>query len=193
MEQIETSRLILRPFNALDAIDMAAVLGNPAVMQHIGRGHAKTFEETVDYLAYQLRHDAVYGYSLWAMVRKEDTRVIGQCGLWHLDGTGEVDLAYTLAQEFWGYGYATEASIAWLDYAFAPKIEPKIEQVEEPVAGLGLDRIVAIAKPENRASVRVLEKLGMRYERDGIFYGCHCWYYGLSRDQWNALRRGPRA
>lgn len=188
MDQIETSRLILRPFNALDAIDIAAVLGDPDVMQHIGRGRAKTFEETVDYLAYQLRHDAAYGYSLWAMVRKEDRRVIGQCGLWHLDGTGEVDLAYTLAQEFWGQGYATEASIAWLDYAFAPRIETD----EKRGSGLGLDRIVAIAKPENRASVRVLEKLGMRYERDGIFYGCHCWYYGLSRDQWKALRRGSR-
>jgi RimJ/RimL family protein N-acetyltransferase len=180
MEQIETPRLILRPFQVLDAIDMAAVLGNPEVMQHIGRGRAKNFEETVDYLAYQLSHESAYGYSLWAMVLKTDQRIIGQCGLWHLEGTGEVDLAYTLAQEYWGQGYATEASIAWLDYAFALE------------AGLGLDRIVAIAKPENRASVRVLEKLGMRYERDGIFYGCHCWYYGLSRDQWKACRSGSR-
>ncbi len=177
MVQIETARLRLRPFQALDAIEMAAILGNPEVMQHIGRGRAKTFDETIDYLAYQLRHEAAYGYSLWAVVRKEDDRLIGQCGLWHLEGTGEVDLAYTLDQDYWGQGYATEASIGWLDYAFGP-------------TGLDLRRIVAITKPENRASVRVLEKLGMRYERDGLFYGCHCWYYGLSRDQWKAVRSG---
>ena len=180
--QLETSRLFLRPFQENDAIDMAVILGDPEVMRHIGRGTPKTFEETVDYLQFLLRHEAAYGFSLWAMVRKNDDRVIGQCGLWHLEKTGEVDLAYTLAQDCWGQGYATEASIAWLDYAFGFG--------QELGHGLDLPRIVAISKPENRASIRILEKLGMCYERDDVFYHCNCAYYGLNRDQWNDFRSG---
>ena len=180
--QLETSRLLLRPFQEDDTIDMAVILGNPEVMQHIGRGYAKTFEETADYLQYLLRHEAAYGFSLRAVVRKDDDRVIGQCGLWHLEKTGEVDLAYTLAQDCWGQGYATEASIAWLDYGFGPVVDN----------GLDLHRIVAISKPENGASIRILEKLGMQYERDDMFYHCNCAYYGLSRDQWNDFRSGSQ-
>ena len=172
----------MRPFQDRDTIDMAVILGDPEVMRHIGRGNPKTFEETVDYLQYLLRHEAAYGYSLWAMVRKDDDRVIGQCGLWHLEHTGEVDLAYTLAQDCWGQGYATEASIAWLDYGFGAGFG----------AGLDLHRIVAVSKPENGASIRILEKLGMRYERDDVFYHCNCAYYGLSRDQWNDFRSGSQ-
>lgn len=180
--QLETSRLFLRPFQESDTIDMAVILGDPEVMQHIGRGNPKTFEETVDYLQYLLCHEAAYGFSLGAMVRRDDDRVIGQCGLWHLEKTGEVDLAYTLAQDCWGQGYATEASIAWLDYGFGQGLGH----------GLDLHRIVAISKPENGASIRILEKLGMQYERDDVFYHCNCAYYGLSRDQWNDLRSGSR-
>lgn len=180
--QLETSRLLLRPFQEDDTIDMAVILGNPEVMQHIGRGYAKTFEETADYLQYLQRHEAAYGFSLRAVVRKDDDRVIGQCGLWHLEKTGEVDLAYTLAQDCWGQGYATEASIAWLDYGFGPAVDN----------GLDLHRIVAISKPENGASIRILEKLGMQYERDDMFYHCNCAYYGLSRDQWNDFRSGSQ-
>ena len=178
--QLETPRLLLRPFQEDDTIDMAVILGNPEVMQHIGRGYAKTFEETADYLQYLRHHETAYGFSLRAVVRKDDDRVIGQCGFWHLEKTGEVDLAYTLAQDCWGQGYATEASIAWLDHGFGQALSH----------GLDLNRIVAISKPENRASIRVLEKLGMQYERDDLFYHCNCAYYGLSRDQWNDLRRG---
>ena len=187
---LETSRLFLRPFQESDAIDLAVILSDPEVMRHIGRGDPKTFEETVDYLQYLLRHEAAYGFSLRAMVRKEDDRVIGQCGLWHLEKTGEVNLAYTLAQDCWGDGYATEASIAWLNYGFGSGLVAGFEP--EQVQGLDLHRIVAIAKPENGASIRILEKLGMHYERDDEFYHCNCAYYGLSRDQWNDFRSGSQ-
>ncbi len=173
--RLETERLWLRPLTSDDAIDLAIALGNPRVTQHIGTGRPKSFEETIQYLDYQCSHHNTYGYSLWAMERKCDRRVIGQCGLWHLEGTGEVDLAYTLSEDVWGQGYATEASIAWLDYAF--------DQLQ-------FERVVAVSKPENLASIRILEKLGMQYEREGIFYACLCRYYAISRDQWNERKRG---
>lgn len=175
MPRFETARLWLRPLTELDALDMAVALGNPRVTKHIGSGRPKSFEETLEYIAYQSMHDRRYGYSLWGMERKSDGRVIGQCGLWHLEGTDEIDLAYTLAEDIWGQGYATEASEAWLKLAFE---------------GMKLDRVVAVSKPENPASLRILEKLGFQYERDDIFYGCHCRYYAINRDQWNDRKSG---
>jgi ribosomal-protein-alanine N-acetyltransferase len=81
---------------------------------------------------------------------------LGRCGFCvFLDNTSEVELGYLLDKSYWRRGLATEASHASLKYGF--------EVVK-------LDRIVAIAKPENIASRRVMEKVGMKYEKDAYFY-----------------------
>ncbi|MGI0490247.1 GNAT family N-acetyltransferase [Alkalinema pantanalense CENA528] len=178
---IETSRLILRPLTEDDFIPLCVLFADPAVMQYVGDGQPRSPQSTTKYLQWVIDHQKQYGFSLLAVIRKSDNRWIGQCGLWHLEHseeietekieTEEIELGYKFMQDCWGQGYATEASLATLDYGFTT---------------LALDRICAIAQPANRASQRVLHKVGMHYEKTGQYYGQTCVYYAVNRDQWNA-------
>jgi len=90
------------------------------------------------------------GFGRWALVTKGDKEVIGWCGLKkHEDNT--VDIGYRIFKNQWNKGYATEASIACLEYGF---------QVFE------LDEIIANAATENKASIRVMEKIGMEFQQN---------------------------
>ncbi|OUC13469.1 MAG: hypothetical protein B0A82_16855 [Alkalinema sp. CACIAM 70d] len=179
---IETSRLILRPLTEDDFIPLCVLFADPAVMQYIGNGQPRSPQATANYLQWVMAHQQQYGFSLWSVVRKSDDRWIGQCGLWHLEHTQEIgtekieleeiELGYKFMQDCWGQGYATEASVAALDYGFTT---------------LDLDRICAIAQPNNWASQRVMQKVGMHYEKTGQFYGQTCVYYAVNRDQWKAF------
>lgn len=175
LDLLETDRTFMRPFQDEDLIDLCTILGDPLVMRHTATGRPKTPSLTANYLYSQQEHQEIYGFSLWAVFRRSDGRLIGQCGLARLRTTGETTLGYTLAQDCWGNGYATETTIAWLHYGFGP---------------LELDRIMAAVKPDNLASLRVLNKLGMSFDRTDTFYNCPCSYYAIDRDQWNASKRG---
>jgi ribosomal-protein-alanine N-acetyltransferase len=98
---------------------------------------------------------------------KEAGEFIGTCGLEpvEIDGRKEVELGYRLCLKYWGYGYATEAAAAVLEYGF-----DKLE----------LGKIFAFVLPQNRASVKVLEKLGFRYEREFLHAGIPHRLYGIS-------------
>ena len=106
------------------------------------------------------------------MVEKESTKVIGWCGLWRLKETGETEVGYAIAKEFWGKGFATEAARKFLEYGFDE---------------LNFETIVAVAQPENTASRRVMEKLGMQYDYTGEFYGKQLVHYSITKDR---FRRG---
>jgi ribosomal-protein-alanine N-acetyltransferase len=146
---IETERLLLRPFRHDDAEPLHAIWGNPAAARFGGAyRRPETVEDTRRYLVPILAGQAERGYASWAVVERAGGRLIGDCGLFPADDAGpDVELAYGLAPDVWGRGYATEAARASLRAGF-----------EE----LGLERVVADVDPSNRASVRVLEKLGMR-------------------------------
>ena len=103
-----------------------------------------------------------------ALIEKCSKRFVGWCGLWRLKETGETEIGYAVAREFWGKGFATEAAAKFLDYAF--------EQLQP-------ERIVAVAEPENTASRRVMEKLGMRYDYSGEFYGRELVHYSISEEK----------
>ena len=81
-----------------------------------------------------------------------------------LEETGEDEIGYRLKREYWGKGMATEGGQGLIDYGREK---------------LGITRFVAVADPDNEASRRVLEKLGLVYERDGRFYDFNCVYYAL--------------
>jgi RimJ/RimL family protein N-acetyltransferase len=88
-----------------------------------------------------------HGFGRWAVVLRDQARIVGFCGLKHLDELGEIDLGYRFFPEVWGRGLATETGRAVLVHGFD---------------ALGLPEIIALALPENRASIRVMQKLGMR-------------------------------
>jgi RimJ/RimL family protein N-acetyltransferase/pimeloyl-ACP methyl ester carboxylesterase len=149
---IETERLLLRPFTLGDADDLHAIWGDPAAERFSddepGWPRPRTVEDTRRYLEPIVAGQAERGYAVWAVTERAGGRLIGDCGLFPADDAGrDVELAYGLAPDAWGRGYATEAAAACVRAAF--------EQ-------LGLERVVADVDPANGASVRVLEKVGMR-------------------------------
>jgi ribosomal-protein-alanine N-acetyltransferase len=118
-----------------------------------------------------LAHWEQHGFGRWALIERQSKKLIGWCGLLYLDNTEEVEIGYGLAKVYWGKGLASEAAADTMKYGF--------EQ-------LALARIVAITYPENLASQRVLEKLGMKYVMQARFYNTDVRYYAISRDEYRA-------
>jgi len=163
---IETDRLILRPFELDDLDDLAAILADPDVTRYLPGGRPRTREQTEATLRFIIGHWEQRGFGWWAVNQKTGRELIGWCGLKLLDSTGEVEVLYLFARRHWGQGYATEAGTASLRYGF-----------EE----LKLDRIIALAVPENAASRRVMEKIGMQYEKTAVHYNLDLACYSITR------------
>ena len=148
--RIETERLELRPLTLADLGALHELYADPDAMRYAG-GPTHSVDESEARLRRLIEHHERHGFSLWAVVERSSANVAGDAGLVLLEHRGpEIELGYRLKSPAWGKGYATEAAGAWIAYGFDE---------------LGLRRIVAVAHPENAASQRVLEKIGMRFER----------------------------
>jgi ribosomal-protein-alanine N-acetyltransferase len=137
---------------------MVQVFGDPEVMRFGDgvqtRGWVQAWLRTCLERYYQ-----TWGFGPYAVVKRQDQNVIGYCGLFffpEINGQPEVEIGYRLARSAWGKGYATEAAGAVRDYAFHI---------------LGIKRLIAMIDPSNVASIRVAEKLGMRYENEVMLEG----------------------
>ncbi len=151
---IETPRLLLRPLRPDDLAALhARVLSDPAVTWD---GRARELQETRVALAAKLRHVEEHGFGLLAVEDREDGAFLGWAGLQHLEGGPEVELGYYLGRVAWGRGLATELARALVAHA---------RDV------LGLPRVLAVVRPENHASQRVLAKAGLRPRGTGHHYG----------------------
>jgi RimJ/RimL family protein N-acetyltransferase len=139
-----------------DAEELHAVYSDPSTARFLSGDPPATIDTTNAHIERKMGHATEHGFAPFAMVELESGRVIGECGLQLLEDGPEVELGYKLGREHRGRGYATEASRACLDHGF--------EQ-------LALDRIVAVAWPENAASIRVMEKAGMTFAGHGHHYG----------------------
>jgi ribosomal-protein-alanine N-acetyltransferase len=146
-----TERLKLRRLTAADADFMLGLMNEPAYIRFIADRGLRTVEAARAYLADgPLISYARHSFGLWLVAHKDSGQPIGVCGLLRRAGLEDVDLGYALRSEYWGRGYAAEAAAATLDYGRDE---------------LGLRRIVAIVSVDNERSTRLLERLGMRYER----------------------------
>ena len=172
--ELETARLRLRPFTPADADDLYRLYSDPEVMRYLGQGTVRTREQTAEALAKMLGEWARDGFGMWALLDRRDGRFLGRCGLRPLAGTPEVELGYTLFKDVWGKGLATEAAQASVGFGFER---------------LRLPRLVAIAHPPNLASRRVMEKVGMRFERQAPYQGIDCVWYAVGRADYLAARR----
>jgi ribosomal-protein-alanine N-acetyltransferase len=164
--EVETGRLLLRAFRPSDLEDFARIRADSDVMRYIGNGTPHTREQTMERMQANVARWRTNGFGHWAVVEKSTGELMGWCGLARLDETPEVEVGYGFARKFWGTGAATEAARASLRFGF-----------EE----LGLEQIAAVAIPENTASRRVMEKLGMTYLRRAHYYGAEVVYYALTR------------
>jgi RimJ/RimL family protein N-acetyltransferase len=143
--------LILRQFTTDDIEFIFEQVNEPSWIQNIGDRGVRTLD---DARAYILNGPAASyaknGFGLWLVTLKETGESIGMCGLIKRDTLEDVDIGYAFLPRFWGKGYAVEAARAVKDYA---------KEV------IGLKRLVAIVDPANESSIRVLEKIGLKFER----------------------------
>ena len=165
---IETERLLLRPFTKEDLPELVRMRTDEEVARYLGTPETRTPEFVARRLDFYMRCREQHGFGMSPAVAKADGTFVGWGGLQPLEETGEIEVGCGLDRPFWGRGYASELAAAWLRYGFETA---------------GLERIIAVAVPENTASRRVMEKLGMRYEKNAVHYGVDCVFYAIGRDE----------
>ena len=159
----ETDRLILRALDEGDAEGFHELMSDPEVMQFTGEDPLHSIEEAREAIANYPDFETV-GYGRWACVLKGERSICGFCGLKYLESLDAVDVGFRFLPRYWGRGLATESCIASVGFGFEV---------------LGLRHIIGLVLPENRASVRVLEKAGMRLEGRVRYEGLHPLQYGI--------------
>jgi ribosomal-protein-alanine N-acetyltransferase len=183
---LHTERLLLRRWNDEDRVPFAAINSDPEVMRY---RFAPLRRQESDHLIDEI--EACFderGFGLWAVERRHDRRLLGFTGLAVSDFDAPfcpaIDIGWTLAQDAWGYGYATEAATASLDYAFGE---------------LQLSEVVAHTTNQNEPSQAVMRRLGMTHDPADDFDGP--WYpvghprrrfvlYRINDPEWRLHRAG---
>lgn len=165
---LETERLLHRRITPVDLASLIEMRSDPEVYKYLGGTRLQNPETITERMKFYLQTWETYGFGFSIMVWKETGREIGWSGLQPLEDSGEIEVGYGMIKEFWGRGIGSETALAWLKYGFETA---------------GLDRIVAIAVPENTGSWRIMEKCGMNFEKVEDHYGFRCLRYGISRDE----------
>ncbi len=148
----ETPRLRLRELQPeRDAGFLLQVLNAPAFVRNVGDRGVRTEADASRYIRERIVASyKQFGFGMWLVELKETSDPIGICGLIKRDTLEDIDIGFSLLEGFWACGYAFEAARATMEYGWT-------------VAKLS--RVVAIVAPHNASSIRLLEKLGMRFER----------------------------
>jgi RimJ/RimL family protein N-acetyltransferase len=147
---LETRRLVLRRLTLDDAGFILELLNDPDWMRYIGDRGIRTLDDARGYLADgPIAMYARLGFGLYLAERIRDGAPLGICGLVKRDSLPDVDIGFALLARHRGQGYAREAAFAMLEYAQDT---------------IGITRLVAIASPDNRPSIGLLERLGLRFE-----------------------------
>jgi RimJ/RimL family protein N-acetyltransferase len=148
---LETERLLLRQFSTDDDEFILELVNEPSFIQNIGDRGVRTLEDARAYILNgPVASYAKNGFGLYLVALKETDESIGMCGLIKRDGLDDIDIGYSFLPKYWSKGYAVESALAIKEYA---------RDV------IGLKRIVAITDPANEGSIRVLEKIGLRFEK----------------------------
>jgi len=148
---LETERLSLRRLTSDDAQFILELLNQPSFLRYIGDKGVRNSEDAIQYI--QTGPVASYdrfGFGLYLVELKESGTPIGMCGLLKRETLADVDVGFAFLPDYWSRGYAFEAAAAVMAYG---------REV------LGLRRIVAITSLDNAASIKLLEKIGLRFER----------------------------
>lgn len=152
---LETNRLILRELSVNDAENFYNLNINPNVIKYTGNVAFKNIEDARYFL--KNYHDyKLNGYGRWAVIHKQTSNFIGWCGLKLEKTKNETDIGFRFFEQVWNKGYAIESAQACLNYGFEK---------------LSLKRIVGRAMKENTASIKVLEKIGLTYEKNTYLDG----------------------
>lgn len=166
---LETDRLRLREMTIDDVNPLLVIFSDPEVMKSFG-GILFDRRQMERWVRRNLDHQKLYGYGLFSVILKAEDVLVGDCGLEHMevDGRGEVEIGYDFRSDYWGRGLATEAAVAVLDFA---------------LVRLGLPRVISLIRPDNIASLRVAEKIGMAKEKEIERGGTKYWIFSRSRSE----------
>jgi RimJ/RimL family protein N-acetyltransferase len=181
---LRTPRLLLRTFRRDDLPSYAALNADPEVARYLGG--PLTRQDSDDIAAWAQECYAREGLGLLAVERREDGAFLGMCGLHHQESyPDDVEVAWRLAREHWGQGYATEAATGWLDHGFG---------------ALHLPRVISITERPNLRSLAVMRRLGMVFDHEAEIEDMGMVFqavvYAITAEQWRsgagARRHGPR-
>jgi ribosomal-protein-alanine N-acetyltransferase len=155
MKILQTPRLCLREFTPEDAIHFYNLNLDPEVIKYTGDNAFKSIDQAKNFLE-NYDHYEKYKFGRWAVIDNSNEEFLGWCGLKYSPDKDEVDLGFRFFQKHWNKGFASEAAQACLNYGFNE---------------LYLLQIVGRAMKENAASIRVLQKVGMKLFTDFDFDG----------------------
>ncbi len=181
--QLETDRLLLRPFEKSDAEALFDMDKNPEVHNYLWQKPLTDIQEVYDYIEMVQKQYRDHNIGRFSAIIKETGELIGWTGIKYVTGhvengnTNFFDYGYRLNQKFWNKGYATEASKAWLKHGFN---EMKI------------DKINAYTHAKNGASNHILQKVGMKFmedypDDDGVIW--KWWQMGNSKLENLSIRK----
>ncbi|NOY47017.1 MAG: GNAT family N-acetyltransferase [Chlorobi bacterium] len=177
---IETERLILREILPTDVEGMFELDSNTEVHKYLGRKPIQTKQQAADAIQFIRKQYRDHGIGRFATVEKSSREFIGWSGLKFNTGEKEIlndkkdfyDIGYRFMPRYWGKGYATESSLAILDYGFKE---------------LNLELIVGAAEIENVASNKILQKIGLKYINDFPFEDKIASWYELKREDYETM------
>ena len=156
---LETKRLLLRRFRLDDLESLAAILGDPETVRFYPEPFTR--ERTLKWIEDNLRRYEADGFGLWAVQLKSTGEFIGDCGpaVQDVEDAREIELGWHVRRQLWGKGLATEAATVSRDWVFE---------------NLAAERLISLIRPENQASRRVAEKIGMQVSRE-VAFGSKGW------------------
>ena len=174
---LETERLLLRPFDKSDFEAYAALYADPEITRHFGSGPEPWDRPRAwRHLAFQQGCWLLRGFGMWAVELRESGDFLGAIGFSAPEGWPGFELAWTLARRWWGHGYATEGAREAMAYAFYVLAE---------------DRVISLIAPENRASIRVAERIGETLQCRIQHLGREMLCYGIDREVYLTSGFGP--
>lgn len=151
MTILETERLVLRQFTLDDAQFMLDLLNTPTWLRFIGDRGVRTLEDAENYLKNgSIKSYEINGFGFYAVIEKTTQLPIGMCGLIKRDNLDDIDIGFAFMPDLIGNGFGYESAKATLDYS---------------INQLKIKRLIAIVNPDNEASIALIKKIGMQFER----------------------------
>jgi ribosomal-protein-alanine N-acetyltransferase len=165
--------LTLRPFREQDAKALHRILAEDGILRFFPNPYPPSLDRVQNLIASQLKHWVEHGFGWWAVETRNRQALIGWNGLQCLPDTQEIEIGYLLSKAFWGKGLATEAATAGLRFGFE---------------NLELESIVGVVHPENAASQRVLQRIGMSFVNEAEYFGMKVHRYAVDESSFRKQR-----
>ena len=163
---LETERLLVRQWVHDDWKRLRLLTTDPLVLRYIGDGQPWSDERTRKFVDGGIQQAQSRGWVLWPLIHKQDAELIGFCGF-NSTFAPDVEIGWWLLPAYWRRGLATEAARAMLDYGFSKFRFP---------------RVISVAQPANFASIKIMQKLGMRFDKTFVHEGVQLVCYAKTVD-----------